>query len=117
MVRVRLDSIDQQVRIDGHTLEDFVESDGGRKIRDYMTEPVRLTLRGADAQEVEYTVASELESGSWFIGYRLEGRTKQDKRTRERLARRAESVGLLKYAKKESPLYSAIGGYVWLLVR
>ena len=115
-----LDSVDQQGRIDGQTIEDFVESDGGRKITDYMKRPVQFTIRGANAQEGEYLVASDPESGSWFIGYRLEGRTNKDKRTRERLAERGESVGLLKYAKKDSPKYDTFGedtGYVWLLVR
>ena len=60
------------------------------------------------------------ESGNWFIGYRLEGRTKKDMRTRERLAEKAQSLGLLKYAEKDSPKYDTYGegtGYVWLLVR
>ena len=115
-----LDSMDQQGRIDGQTLEGFVEFGGGRKITDYVTEPVHFTLRGAGVQEGEYLVASDPESGSWFIGYRLEGRTNKDKRTRERLAERAENVGLLKYAKKDSPFFDTRGegtGYVWLLVR
>ena len=115
-----LDSMDQQGRIDGQTLEGFVEFGGGRKITDYVTEPVHFTLRGAGVQEGEYLVASDPESVSWFIGYRLENRTKQDERTRRELVGRAKSRGLLKYAKKDSPFFDTRGegtGYVWLLVR
>ena len=115
-----LDSVDQQGRIDGQTLEDFVESSRGKKITDYMNGPVQFMIRGTNAQEGEYLVASDPESGSWFIGYRLEGKTKKDERTRERLAGRAKTFGLLKYARKDSPLYETLGedtGYVWRLVR
>ena len=112
-----VDSVDQQGRIDGQVLEDFIVSDEGQgKLKGYMQSDA-LTIKAADAQEGEYLVASDQESGRWFIGYRLEGKTDKDKRTRRELARRAQSLGLLMYAKKESPLYAENSGYVWWLVR
>ena len=111
-----VDSVDKQGRIDGQVLEDFIESDEGKtKLKEYMQSDA-LSLQSAYAQEGEYLVASEREGGSWFIGYRLEGKTDKDKRTRRELARRAQSLGLLRYARKESPLYEAKSGYVWWLV-
>ena len=110
-----VDSVDQYGRIDGQTIEDFIESDEGRrKLKDYMPGDA-LTLKGKSAVPGEYKLTSEASSRSWFIGYGL--RSEEDMNARRRLAARASRDGLLNYSGSASPPYNGkLTQWVWMQI-
>ena len=109
------DSIDQYGRIDGQAIEDFIESDEGRrKLKDYMPGDA-LTLKGKSAVPGEYKLTSEASSRSWFVGYGL--KSTEDMNARRKLAARASRDGLLNYSAVASPPYNGkLTQWVWMQI-
>ena len=102
-----LDSVDRDGTISGKTLGELADNpEIMKQITEYLSKDSRgnFTLRGKSSSEGEYGLICGANQNEWFIVYDL---SKDDDRTRKKLASRAKFIGLLSEPDKKSPPYDS----------
>ena len=105
---------------DGRTIEDFASNpENISVITKYMDDnsgEYAVILKGADAKAGEYMLASGRKNGGLFAGYRI---CDKKQSVKDKLAGKAETLGLLSEAETDSPRYTSLGentSWVWLRI-